>query len=180
MCGRYHFNILPDKKGKAIKERAEKLKLTYKEGEIFPTDNVLCIVPFENKIDLKVKRWGIKAKTLLINAREETIDERSTYKKIKNNRCALIMNGFYEWDKEKNKYYISFNRKYMYLACIFNKANELVVITREATPNFKNIHDRLPVIMNQEEMLEYIHGSTKTITDKELLIEKCIEKVKLF
>lgn len=180
MCGRYHFNILPDKKGKEIKERAEKLKLIYKEGEIFPTDNVLCVIPKENKIDLKVMQWGIKAKTLLINAREETLSDKYTFKNIKNNRCALIMNGFYEWDKEKNKYYITFKNKYMYLAGIFNAKNELVILTQEATNDFKNIHERLPIIMNQKEMLAYIHGSDNNVTKKELIINKRNDELKLF
>ena len=86
MCGRFEFSLKDDKKGKQIKERAEKLNLVYKEGEIFPTDQVLCIIPVENKIDLSVMKWGINNKSLLINARMESINDRPSYKEIKNNR----------------------------------------------------------------------------------------------
>ena len=51
MCGRYNFKTSDSRKGKQLKERARKLNLTYKEGEIFPSDNVLCIIPAESKID---------------------------------------------------------------------------------------------------------------------------------
>ena len=92
MCGRFHFGILPDKKGKQIKEKAQKLNLVYSEGEIFPTDDVLCIIPNESKIDLAVMKWGISSKSLLINARIENIDMRPPYK----------FYGVYELDDEKS------------------------------------------------------------------------------
>lgn len=180
MCGRYHFNILPDNKGKQIKDRAKKLKLIYKEGEVFPGDNVLCMIPKDSKIDLDVFKWGIKSKTLLINARSETLDEIVTYKKIKNNRCAVITNGFYEWDKEKNKYFIKYNEKYMYLACIFNEFDELVILTKSSNGDFKRIHDRIPIIMNQEEMIKYIHGEKVDIKNKTLIIDKINQEINLF
>lgn len=180
MCGRFHFGILPDKKGEQIKQRAEKLNLVYKQGEIFPTDNVLCIIPKESKIDLSVMKWGINSKSLLINARVETIEDRPTYNAIKNNRCAVICNGFYEWDKQKNKYYINFDEEYMYLACIFNEENELVILTQASSGEFENIHDRVPIIMNQEEMINYIHSKKDIFEKKKLIINKVDEDMKLF
>ena len=179
MCGRYHFDILPDKKGEQIKQKAAKLNLVYKQGDIFPGDKVLCIIPYGSKIDLSVKTWGIRTKSLLINARSENIQERPTFKHIKNNRCAILCNGFYEWDKKKNKYYMSFLEKYMYLACIYNENNELVIITKEAPKSFVSIHSRCPIIMNQEEMINYVHGKEIKIIDKELIIEKAIEEIEI-
>ena len=180
MCGRFHFGILPDKKGEQIKQRAEKLNLVYKQGEIFPTDNVLCIIPKESKIDLSVMKWGINSKSLLINARVETIEDRPTYNGIKNNRCAVICNGFYEWDKQKNKYYINFDEEYMYLACIFNEENELVILTQASSGEFENIHDRVPIIMNQEEMINYIYSKKDIFEKKKLIINKVDEDMTLF
>lgn len=180
MCGRFHFGVLPSEKGKQIKQRAEKLNLVYKQGEIFPTDNVLCIIPSESKIDLSVMKWGIESKSLLINARVETIEDRPTYNAIKNNRCAIICDGFYEWDKQKNKYFISFEQEYMYLACIFNETNELVILTQASSGEFRKIHDRVPIIMNQEEMINYIHNKKDIFSKKKLIINKVDEEIKLF
>ena len=101
MCGRFHFGITDSVKAKQIKEKTEKLNLVFSQGEIFPTNNVLCIIPKESKIDLAVMKWGIQSKSLLINARVESIDDRPTYNCIKHNRCAIICDGFYEWDKNK-------------------------------------------------------------------------------
>lgn len=180
MCGRFHFGIKDDNKGKQIKQRAQKLNLVYAQGEIFPTDNVLCVIPVESKIDLSVMKWGINSKSLLINARVETIDDRPTYKAIKNNRCAVICNGFYEWDKDKNKYYISFEEEYMYLACIYNEENELVILTSASTNEFSKIHDRSPIIMNQIEMLKYIHNEDYLFEPKKLIIKQVNDDIKLF
>lgn len=173
MCGRYHFGIKPNSKlGKQINERAEKLNLVYSTGEIFPSNKVLCIIPNESKVDLSVMKWGIKSRSLIINARIESILDRPTFSEIKNNRCAIICDSFYEWDKDKNKYQISFESDYVYLACIFNSNNELVILTREANKEFKQIHSRMPIIMNKDEMLNYVHNKGDVFKDKSLIINK--------
>ena len=180
MCGRFHFGITDSVKAKQIKEKTEKLNLVFSQGEIFPTDNVLCIIPKESKIDLAVMKWGIQSKSLLINARVESIDDRPTYNCIKHNRCAIICDGFYEWDKNKNKYLISFDEEYMYLACIFNENNELVILTTGSSDEFSKIHDRCPIIMNQKEMLNYVHGKSDIFVKKKLKIKNIDESIKLF
>ena len=180
MCGRFHFGIIPNQKGKEIKERIEKLNLVFKTGEIFPTDNVLCVIPKENKTDLFVMKWGIKTKSLLINAKVETLDDRLTFKAIKNNRCAVVSNGFYEWDKDSNKYYINTDEDYIYLACIFNEKNELVILTKAANHDFKHIHERMPIIMNKQEMIKYIHNEECLFSKKELNIKEVIQDISLF
>ena len=180
MCGRFEFSLKDDKKGKQIKERAEKLNLVYKEGEIFPTDQVLCIIPVENKIDLSVMKWGINNRSLQINARKESLEDKPSYNEIKNNRCAVICNGFYEWNKQKDKFYISTDDEYMYLACIFNSNKELLIITQASDDEFSKIHDRIPLIMNQAEMLKYIHNEEGIFTKKKLKVEKTDDALKLF
>lgn len=180
MCGRYENSLSSDEIGKRIKERAEELKLTYSQGEIFPTDEVLCFIPTETSVDIASMIWGIKTLNLQINARLESLDDKPMYKKMKNNRCAVIANGFYEWDKNKRKYYIKTKEKYVYLACIFNENNELLVLTKEAEDGMKHIHDRMPIIMNKEEMLNYIHLVDNEISKKELIINDVSEQITLF
>ena len=68
----------------------------------------------------------------------------------------------------------------MYLACIFNSKKELLIITQAADENFSKIHDRIPMIMNQEEMLKYIHNEDGIFSKKKLKIDKTDEDLKLF
>lgn len=180
MCGRYEFNVSSSKKGKQIKERAEKLNLVYKEGEVFPDDDVLCIIPVESKIDLKVMKWGIRNKSFQINARMESLEDKISYAQMKNRRCVVICNGFYEWDKNKEKYFFHTDEEFIYLAAIFNERNELLILTQAADEDFSKIHSRSPLIMDQKEMLKFIHNEDAVFSKKKLSFEKLDKEIRLF
>ena len=180
MCGRYHFGINDSKKGRKIKERTEKLDLVFKTGDVFPGNSVLCVIPKGSALDLAVKKWGIKNKSFQINARLESIPEKISYKDMKENRCAVLCDGFYEWDASKEKYFITFNEEYMYLACIYNDDDELLIITREASEVFDGIHDRMPVILDEEEMHKYLNGEDYLCETKDLHVNKAEYEVPLF
>jgi len=180
MCGRYSFKLSDSKKGKQISQRAEKLSLIYKEGDIFPGDQVLCMIPSGSKIDLAVMKWGVSSRSFLINARYETLDDRPTFSEMKDKRCAVISNGFYEWDKDKKKYYVHTSDEFIYLACIFNSRNELLILTEAADEAFSRVHDRSPIVMDQSEMLRFIHNERGTISKKDLVFEMEEEELKLF
>ncbi len=181
MCGRYHFGYTDSQFSQKIKQRAKKLKLTYKTGEIFPTDNVLCIMNVGSSLDLAVKKWGIRNKTnFQINARIESVNEKNFYKDLKNHRCVLLCDGFYEWDKEKNKYFISLKEEYFYLAAIYNDNDELLIITKEAHGDFNKIHDREPLILNKEEVKDFLINDKYDVSLKEFQIELVNEEIKLF
>lgn len=180
MCGRYQVSIEEDSKGKKIKQRAEQLNLSYSQGEIFPTNKVLCYVSNSSIIDLASMKWGINNNSLQINARYESLDDKPLYSRMKNNRCAVIATGFYEWDKEKRKYFVHTNDKYIYLACIFNDNNELLIITKEADDSFSKVHNRIPIIMNEEEMNDYLSSKKPIITEKAIIIDDINEQTSLF
>ncbi len=105
MCGRYSLKLSNSRKGKQLSERSAKLGLKYKEGEIFPGDQVLCVIPRESLIDLSVMKWGIQNRFFQINARYESLQDSISYADMKKRRCAVVCNGFYEWDADKRKYY---------------------------------------------------------------------------
>lgn len=180
MCARYEFVLGSDKLSLQIIDKVNELDLSFKQGEVFPSDNILTIIPHDNKVDLKVLKWGIKKDSLQINARQESIKESNIYNDIKDNRCAIICNGFYEWDKDKNKYYMNTKDNFIYLAGIYNSDNELLVITRDAPEYFRNIHDRIPVIMNKDEMIKYLQNIDEDISNKQLNMENKSSQIKLF
>ena len=68
----------------------------------------------------------------------------------------------------------------MYLACIFNENKELVILTTSSSGEFSKIHDRCPIIMNQKEMINYIHNKDDVFSKKKMFINKVDEDVKLF
>lgn len=177
MCGRYHFNI-NNKDLDSIRQKTKQLKLTFKQGEIFPSDNVLCLLNKGSRLDLDVKKWGIKNKKLQINARKESLDN-IYYQNMINNRCALFCDGFYEWDKNKQKYLITFGER-LYLAAIYNNENELLILTEDSDEEFKNIHHRQPILFNYQEAINYLNNNTIEHLSKKFNIKPLNEEIKLF
>ena len=180
MCARYEFVLGSDKLSLQIIEKVNELDLSFKQGEVFPNDDILTIVSHKDKVDLKVFKWGIKKDILQINARDESIKETNIYDDIKKNRCAIICNGFYEWDKDKNRYYMNTDDSFIYLAGIYNMNEELLVVTKDAPDYFRSIHDRIPIVMNRDEMLKYLQNKDETFSDKMLNIEDKSLQTKLF
>lgn len=157
MCGRYFVDLNYNEITMKIKERLEMLSIfDYAQNEIYPTQNAIVLIKKNNQIDADVMRWGIEGKSLLINARHETLNERITYKKIKENRCVVVANGFFEWKNKKKIYITHASEPVIYLAAIYNEKHEFVILTGNSENQMKKIHDRTPIIMNQNEMKEYL------------------------
>jgi len=170
MCGRYYFNLDDSPMTINLIQKIQDAHLdSFKLGEIFPCDNVLCLIIEDNQLKMTVKKWGIEKESLLINARLETINSKPTFKNLK--RCVVIANAFYEWN-DKTKFFIKTNDNYIYLACLYDSLNDLVIITKEADETMNLIHDRMPIIMNKQEMLDYLGLKDINVSKKELIIEK--------
>lgn len=84
-----------------------------------------------------MKVWGIQKKSLIINARSETAHEKLTFKRILKNRCAIIANGFYEWNRNKKIYITRKDESMIYFAGLFNEKHEFVILTGESEKDMK-------------------------------------------
>ena len=170
MCGRYEFKLDDNEKySKQILKRIEELNLhDFNTGEIFPSNNCLLFIgKNDNKIDLSIKKWGIPLKSLLINARIETLNEKTIYKNMK--KCIIPANGFYEW-KDKKKYYIRKEDPFIYLAGLYDNNDNFVILTGESNKEMANIHHRSPVIFDYQEMLKYLNSRQELYINNEKLI----------
>lgn len=158
MCGRYFIELDESEIARKIQQRLNQLSLDdYQTQEVFPSQNAIVLIPSKKDIDVDVKKWGIQSKSLLINARSETIHEKYTFKKIEKNRCAILANGFYEWNKKKKIYITKENEPFIYFAGIYNDQNEFVILTGQSEEQMKYIHPRTPIIFNHQEMLDYLN-----------------------
>ena len=170
MCGRYLFN---DNNSKAIEKIIEKVKKSYEQteldlvvwDEIYPS--AYSVVLICNKKGLKpvLMNWGYpkeNSKVLLFNARIENV-KKNTYKDdYANNRCVVACTGFYEWDKDKKRHFIKNpNEDIIYLAAIFRNIKGKFyynILTKKATKQLMVIHDRMPIVMNEEDAISYCKG----------------------
>jgi putative SOS response-associated peptidase YedK len=103
-----------------------------------------------------------------LNARIETLDVKPSFKNIVNNRCLILVNGFYEWQHvggSKIKYEIGFNNELFALAGLYDHwadTRTYTVVTTEAMGVMREIHNtklRMPfALYDQDEMQAWLEG----------------------
>ena len=174
MCGRYY---IPEGHEFAdINAMLDLIKSSYvgtaaiaqmKKGEIFPTD----IVPIITVEAPKLMKWGFEGvggKGRIINARLETAAEKPMFKKaFSSQRCLVPASYYFEWKKDgskKEKFAIK-QPEPIYMAGLWQMAKSdslplFVILTREASPDIKFIHDRMPVILPKQERENWLLGKT--------------------
>lgn len=136
------------------------------------------VITSQNIHQINFYNWGLiphwvknineanKIRQLTYNAKCETIKEKPSFKySIKNKKCLIIANGFYEWrnvDKGKLCYYISNpDNDLLVFAGIWSKwtnklnglqINSVTIITQQANKTMSFIHNikkRQPVTLNK-------------------------------
>lgn len=188
MCGRFtitvdrveeilkHFNaeIAPD---------FDEYKPRYNAA---PTQMLPAIASKENVRYLTNAFWGFVPpwsegelkKSYQINIRDDTIlKNKFFHDRLINNRCIFPANGFYEWksiDITKNSpkqnkkvpYYISLkNNKLFALAGLWRTIKiedkiilSAAIITTRPNKLISNIHNRMPVILDEKELELWLHS----------------------
>ena len=127
-------------------------------------------------------RWGLVpfwskepgGKRPLINARAEGIEAKPSFRgPVRHRRCIVPASGFYEWRREgtgKQPYFVRPAEDEVFaLAAIWDhwegKQGEViesvVIITTSANELMQPIHDRMPVILEEEEVAGWIEPATK-------------------
>jgi len=184
MCGRYYLKVNIDE----LLERYGILKneiKSVKEREIFPSWQVPIII-YQERPELKLAHWGFPVpyqKKLIINARAETIGDRKSFKEpFRKQRCIIPANAFFEWStegKNKVKYRISLQgQKIFSLAGIYelfpgekgSPRINFVIITTEANKTMQQIHQRMPVILNPEDELDWLNPAAEAEKIRGLLL----------
>lgn len=113
-------------------------------------------------------RWGLipswakdkKMGAKLINARVETVTEKPSFRKaIRQRRCLIIADGFYEWQTKKDQkqpYYFHLeNHQPFAFAGLWERwkspeKEEIIsctILTTEAHEEIRSIHHRQPIII---------------------------------
>lgn len=165
-------------------------------GEIRPTNVVPVIAPSRNGMKAAFPmKWGfqIPGRSLVVNARTETVAEKPTFKESwEKRRCIIPASWYYEWEhligntgqkKVGNKYMIQPRGASMtWLAGLYRLEDGLpvfAVLTKEPTDELRQIHDRMPVILPRELIAEWVnpHSNPKELIKKSLtdvVIEKAL------
>ena len=122
-------------------------------------------------------------KTMLINARVETASEKPAFREAwQRHRCIIPASWYYEWmhdekKKPEQKYAIrpEINGT-VWLAGLYRMEEGLpvfVILTRQADSSLKWMHDRMPLIIPEEDTDRWINPNVKP----EELLDHCVTKM---
>lgn len=159
MCGRYFLNEastgykrLADR---ILKNNLSRSTKKHQLNEVFPGGDCLVLINDNNTIVADVKHWGLQLnKKLIINARKESVGYTKAFSHM-NKPCIIVANGYYEWDKQKEKHYFSYNENgLLYMAGICTDDN-FVILTEESTRHY-DIHTRQPILYPAKDVGEYL------------------------
>lgn len=124
-------------------------------------------LPANDRITPELSTWGFPrfgaGKGVVINARSETADERSMFKKsLHTRRCVIPTTGFFEWTQTGPKTKYRFNLpedNTLYLAGLYNifqNENKYVILTTVANQSIVDVHNRMPVILTKNMIEDWI------------------------
>ena len=167
MCGRYYNFISKDELSYVTNNE---LISEFTNYNIVPSSEVAIVI--DNQIVSAM--WGfyptwlkeMKDSKPLINARLETILEKKTFKTpFEKRRCIILMSGWYEWKQEGDSkipfaFYNEKNKLIKVAGIYSNRSDgsiETCILTKNSTSELKDIHERMPVVLNEELPVSYTH-----------------------
>ena len=177
MCGRYFID--PVLAGEALKEAVASLEKraggAVKTGEVCPGDEAAVFARAKSgKATLFRMKWGWKnAKgRLIINARSETANTSPMFSgSMAARRCLVPASWYFEWEKrggDKVKQAIApADESGFYLAGLYRLEDgnpAFVVLTRDAAPDIRHIHDRMPVMLRGEAARAWLGGPDEALS----------------
>lgn len=184
MCGRYSlfadFRIIEERFGEATFEEEE-----YEESyNIAPSQMVLSVINDGKKNRLGYLKWGLvppwakdaKIGFKMINARAETVHEKPSFREaFKKRRCLIVADSFYEWKRtEERKIPMRIKMKNNDLFAMAglweswkDAKGDLVhtctILTTEPNDLMSSIHDRMPVILKQEDEQKWLNPALNDV-----------------
>lgn len=184
MCGRYQFSLKPS--DQALRRLFTVIRQTYPDyeipsGEVLPSQLVPVLVSGDTNARIVLMQWGYPGfhkSGLIINARRETAGEKAMFRdSLRLRRCVIPTTGYYEWSKTdgaRQKYYLhQAGKGLQYLAGLFDQyenQDRFVILTAPANASVSDIHHRMPLILQQNQVLAWLNDGeqAKTVLTQEL------------
>lgn len=170
-------------------------------GEMRPTDVIAVLAPNkEGRAAVFPMLWGFSHETTdasIVNCRLETADKKEMWKDSWfRRRCVIPCSWYFEWEhfrspdgkrsKVGDKYLIQPKDSHSTMLAGLYRIEErkgmqvpvFSVLTRDAAEGVRAIHDRMPLILNREDVAAWVRpdGNPREIAEKGLT-ELCLEKV---
>lgn len=181
MCGRYYVD---DDTAREIEKLVREVGAKFHEGlktndivpactspemllrarDIHPSETAPVIAVSGRELCCRPQKWGFpgsSGKQLIFNARSESALEKKMFREsVAKRRIVVPAAGFYEWNRQKEKN--TFFRKgqpLLYMAGFYNRYQDedrFVILTTKANASMSRIHDRMPLILEKEEISDWL------------------------
>jgi putative SOS response-associated peptidase YedK len=122
--------------------------------------------------------WHVRVgehQKLLINARSETIGAKPLFRRaFDSHRCVMPASGFIEWKREathKTPHRISLAKGGILSIAGLWRTEGFLLLTREADAEIGRIHDRMPILLDEEQEKLWLSDTR----DLALLRRECLE-----
>ena len=176
MCGRYYVDDETAREiERIIRIADEKVRKTapvkIQAKDIHPTDIAPILTASEHGgISCSLQKWGLPGfdgKQVIFNARSESALEKKMFREgVEHRRIVVPATWFYEWNrnKEKNIFYRK-EQPVIFMAGIYNRyqgEDRFVILTTEANASMSPVHNRMPLILEPEEIADWIFEKEKT------------------
>ena len=141
--------------------------------DFFPKNDI-PVIGAGNRVSLL--RWGLPmpdSKSVVFNARAESLAQKPLYRNILSNRCLIPASWFYDWDCQKQKYRIEVDGQLMFcMAALWlrvvdksgTKSFYVTIITTEPNRQMLPIHNRMPAILTREDGETWLTDDTTVLS----------------
>lgn len=178
MCGRYYVSDDTAREMEKMVRYMDRKLAIYRSGDVSPSGMATVLMQPENSLAAVDMKWGFPGydgKSLLINARAESVLEKQTFQEsVHRRRCVIPAGGFYEWNKKKEKF--TFQRTdqahLLFMAGCYNLYDgekRFVILTTQANASMAPVHERMPLILEKSEMESWLSddGCVEALLKKE-------------
>lgn len=190
MCGRFYVD---ESIVAAIERVVSTFHGTANIGDVTPGMTPLILRGENGMVKAEYMHWGLQklgGAGTIINARADSVLQKPMFgESVMSRRIVIPATKFYEWDSDKNKAIFSNpNAATIYLAGFYqisNNQNAFVILTTDANDSMLPVHDRMPVMIAEGEITDWLFDSSQTskfLKRKmpELKREQEYEQMKLF
>lgn len=197
MCGRYGISVTRDELKDYLSEHYNintlDESICLPRYNIAPGQNVVSLINDGTNYRVGLLKWGFvppwskdeSSGYKMINARSETVMDKPAFKKsFYQRRCVILSDGFFEWYRTtstKTPYYFYLKNNKLFgfagLYTVFKRADgtklyTCTIITTKANSLMEDIHDRMPVILNENTAKQWLNSNFNDAeTLKKILIQ---------
>lgn len=188
MCGRYVLKASTLDLQKAFHlDEVPQLSARYNIAPMQAAPIILDAAPRK----LVVAQWGLvpqwakdpKIANQFINARSETLEKKGVFKELlASHRCLVPADGFYEWRHEGKQRLPHFvhepDGRPLAMAGLWSRWHSpegmdlttFVIITTRANGELQSLHDRMPVILDEDGRQRWLSGPSHDFAGLEELL----------